>query len=93
MADELRCDYQVPAEISDEEAFAFMVKAFSTGVIGTFARLPVLRLFTGKADLVFVVGPGGETPEQVLRGASTIRISKAVQLQLVDHFAHLLAAN
>ena len=93
MADELRCDYEVPAEISDEDAFAFMVEAFSTGMIGPFDRLPMLRLFTGAADLVFVLGDGADTPQQVVTGGSTIRISRAVQLRLVDHFAHLLAAN
>lgn len=93
MADEQRCDYTVPEEISDDDAFDFMVEAFVTGIIGPFERLPVLRLFTGKADLVFVVGQGGETPQEVTPRASTIRISPAVQLKLVDHFSHLLAAN
>jgi hypothetical protein len=93
MADEQRCDYEVPGEITDEEAFAFMVEAFATGMIGPFERLPVLRLFTGQADLVFVIGEGADTPQQVVNRASTIRISPAVQLQLVDHFSHLLAAN
>lgn len=96
MADELRCDYTVPGEISDEDAFSFMVDAFSSGIIGPFERLPVLRLFTGQVELVFVVGDGGggdETMTSLASRATTIRLSPAVQLQLVSHFSHLLAAN
>lgn len=96
MADEVRCDYTVPNEISDEDAFSFMVDAFASGMIGPFERLPVLRLFTGQADLVFAMAHGGggeESMTSMVSRATTVRLSPAVQLQLVDHFSHLLAAN
>lgn len=94
MADEVRCDYTVPNEISDEEAFSFMVDAFASGMIGPFERLPVLRLFTGQADLVFAMAHGGgDDVTSMVSRATTVRLSPAVQLQLVDHFSHLLAAN
>lgn len=97
MADEVRCDYTVPSEISDEDAFSFMVNAFASGMIGPFERLPVLRLFTGQADLVFAMAPAGAGKEESMTSmvsrATTVRLSPAVQLQLVNHFSHLLAAN
>jgi hypothetical protein len=95
MADDIVCDYVEADEIGDDEAFALMVEAFEAGMIAPADRAPVLRLFTGTTDLVFVLAEGGEGDAMTRRiaGGSTIRLSSEVQQRLARHFAHWLAAN
>lgn len=95
MADELRCDYVEGEEIGDDEVFALMVEAFTAGLIAPADRAPVLRLFTGRADLVFVLAEGGEREGLADRiaGASTLRLSPDVQRRLAARFAHWATAN
>ncbi|MBF0562382.1 MAG: hypothetical protein HQL37_10250 [Alphaproteobacteria bacterium] len=96
MADETVCDYTVPGEVSDDEAYAIMVEAFASNLIVPNERLPVLRLFTGETDLVFAVTADGDRGEPVTNAvsrASTLRLSPEVQRKLTLHFAHWLNAN
>lgn len=95
MADEVRCDYVEGEEIGEEEVFALMVEAFTAGLIAPSDRVPVLRLFTGHADLVFVLAEGGEGEAIAGRiaGASTLRLSPGVQRRLAARFAHWASAN
>lgn len=95
MADDIVCDYVEADEIGDDEAFALMVEAFEAGMIAPSDRAPVLRLFTGTGDLVFVLAEGGEGDAVARRiaGASTIRLSPDVQHRLAAHFAHWLSVN
>lgn len=95
MADEIVCDYVEADEIGDDEAFALMVEAFEAGMIAPNDRAPVLRLFTGITDLVFVLAEGAEGEAVACRiaGASTIRLSPEVQQRLAVRFAHWLSVN
>lgn len=93
MGDDVRCDYVEGEEIDDEEVFALMEEAFANGLIEPGDRRPVLHLFNGRDDLVFVLAGGGEGIAGRIAGGATLRLSPEVQRRLVARFAHWLAAN
>ena len=95
MGDDVICDYVEPDELDDDDTFQLMVDALAGGMIAADDRAPMLRQMSGKTDLVFALSRGdaeASVPALVAR-AITVRLSREVQLRLVAHFSHWLAAN